>query len=249
MLNWNYRMLVYIVLVSFIVLIVGNRIIMAGDKTDIITMAEELAKEEMLNIEEWSVIAREMNTEITTKKEFKRKVKALQHMYPAFHWNIVWDDRLWKAETSFDQVTDNVTEYIRIVTTEEHNRYITYIIYEVKGHGWEEQHFASLFTTFQTRINHIFQENPSVFSCIKGSVNDNMDTVLAAEMKSLLHLFNAKEIEGVQEENFISTSAYSTSFKQTLPNEEINMQLSLRQDRLGDKTSFVIGTPIITFEY
>ena len=76
-----------------------------------------------------------------------------------------------------------------------------------------------------------------------------MNSVFAIEMERLLNLFKAREVEGVQEKNFSSISAHSTLFTQTITNEEINVQVGLRRDGLGSKTSFVIGTPIITFEY
>ena len=61
----------------------------ARDKMDLVTIADILGKKENLNIEEWSVFAREINNEITTKEEFENKVNALKKKYPEFHWNIV----------------------------------------------------------------------------------------------------------------------------------------------------------------
>ncbi len=248
MFKWNNRVLAYIFLASFIALFVGTSAMQARDKMDVITIVEAL-EEEDLNIEEWSVFARELNTEITTKQEFKNKVSALKKKYPEFHWNMVWDDASWKAEAAYSHVENNVTEFIRIVTTEEHNNYVTYIIYEVKGTKWKEESISFLQTAFQNNMNGLFQENPSVFSCVKGSINGNMNSVFAIEMEKLLNLFKAKKVEGVQEENFASISAHSTLFTQTITNKEINVQVGLRRDGLGSKTSFVIGTPIITFEY
>ena len=156
-----------------------------------------------MNIEEWSVFAREINNEITTKQEFENKVSALKKKYPEFHWNMVWDEAGWKAEAAYSHVENNVTEFIRMVTTEEHNNYVTYIIYEVKGTTMEvKKRFSFLQSAFQNKMNGIFQENPSVFSCVKGSINGNMDSVFAIETERLLNLFKAKEVEGVQRGEF-----------------------------------------------
>jgi len=249
MIKWNNRILAYMALISFMVILVGTHTIAANDKMDIHTIAEVLEKEENLSIEEWSVFAREINNEITTKEEFENKVGTLKKAFPDFHWNIVEEDAVWKAEASLDHVQDNVTEFIRIVTTEEHNNSATYIIYEVKGHQWREEDSSFIQVALQHKIDRIFQENPSVFSCIGGSINGNMDSVLMNETKRLLNLFEAKEVEGVQEKNFSSISAHSRLFSQTITNKAINVQVGLRRDGLGRKTSFVIGTPIITFEY
>lgn len=249
MIKWSNRILAYIALAIFMVIAVGNSTIVARDKMDAITIADVLEKEKNLSIEKWSVFAREINNEITTKKEFENKVSALKKEYPEFHWNVVWDHAVWKAEASLPHIKDNVTEFIRIVTTEEHNNSATYIIYEVKGQQWNKESSTFLQTEFQSKLNYIFQENPTVFSCIGGSINDNMDSVFATEMDRLLNLFEAKKVEGVQEENFSSISAHSRLFTQMITNKEINVQVGIRRDGLGQKTSFVIGTPIITFEY
>jgi hypothetical protein len=248
MFKWNNRILAYIVLASFIALVVGTSTMYARDKMDVITIAEELEADE-LSIEEWSVFARELNTEITTKEEFENKVSNLKREYPEFHWNMTREAASWKVEAVYPHVENNVTEFIRMVTTEEHNHYVTYIIYEVKGTQWREASVSFLQTAFQHNIKKLFQKNPSIFSCVTGSINGNMDSVFAIEMEKLLNLFKAKKIEGVQEENFASVSAHSTLFTQTITDEAINLQVGLRRDGLGSKTRFVIGTPIITFEY
>ena len=249
MTKWNKKMLTYIAFVTVMLIVLGNNMSMAHDQVDLVRIIDVLAKDENLNIEDWSVFAREINTEITTKEEFKRRISSLKKAYPEFHWSIVWDDFVWKAEASLPHVKDHATEYIRMITTEEHNRKFTYIIYEIKGTKWQEKTSFFLATTFKSRTNGIFKEEPSVFSCIKGSISDNMNSVLTIEMNRLLKMFNATEVEGVQEKNFSSISAHSPLFTQTLTNKEINMQLGLRRDGLDQKTNFVIGTPIITFEY
>lgn len=247
MVKWNKRILVYIALAILMVIVSGNHTMQAHDKLDLAIIADILEKEQNLSIEEWSVFAREINNKITTKEEFENKVSALKKEYPEFHWNIVWDEAVWKTEASYTE--NNVTELIRMVTTEEHNNHMTYIIYEVKGHHWESKNSSFLQSVFQHKMNDIFEENPSIFSCVQGSINDNIDSVFATETERLLNMFNAKEVEGVREENFSSISAHSTLFTQTIANEEINVQVGLRRNGLGSRTSFVIGTPIITFEY
>ena len=236
MMKRKNRILAYIALAIVIVVVAGNQTMQARDKLDVVTIADILEKEENLNIEEWSVFAREINNEITTKEEFENKVSALKKEFPEFHWNIAWNEADWKAEAF--HVENDVTELIRMVTTVEHNNRVTYIIYEMKGHQWESKSSSVLQRVFQHKINYIFEENPSIFSCVKGSINDNMDSVFVSETDRLLNLFKAREVEGVREENFSSISAHSTLFTQTIANEEINVQVGLRRDGLGSKDKF-----------
>lgn len=243
----KYRILAYIALGFFITIAAGSHTMQAREKLDVATIADILKKEDDLNIEEWSVFAREINNEITTKEEFEKKVHVIKNQYPEFHWSMAWKEEKWQAEAF--HVTNGVTELIRIMTTEEHNSHVTYIIYEVKGQQWDSKSSSFLELALQQKINYIFEEKPTLFSCVKGSISDNIDSVFANETEKLLNLFKAKEIEGVQEENFSSISAHSSLFTQTIANEKMNVQVGLRRDGLGARTSFVIGTPIITFEY
>ena len=49
---------------------------------DLVTIADILEKEDNLNIEEWSVFAREINNEITTKEEFENKGECFKERVP-----------------------------------------------------------------------------------------------------------------------------------------------------------------------
>jgi hypothetical protein len=78
-----------------------------------------------------------------------------------------------------------------------------------------------------------------------------MNTTLPLTVNHLLTVFQAKEIESLAEKNFISTSANSALFMNTIKSrdKDINLQIGLRTNGLGSKTTLVIGTPIITIEY
>lgn len=248
MYKWNNKMLTYILFSSLLVMVWGNSVSVAKNQLDIVKIAEHLEKEENVNIEKWSVFAREVNNEIATKEDFEREVHALKQKYPEFQWSFADEDDAWKAEATFSHGS-HLTESIRMVTTKEHANIVTYIIYEVKGDKWDKGYPSFLFTTFENRMNGIFLGTPSVFACMEGHISDNMNSALSTRMEKLLQRFKASQIEGVEEENFVSISAHSTLFTQSLTNTDINMQLGLRTDGLGARTSFVIGTPIITFEY
>ena len=82
MMKRKNRILAYIALAIVIVVVAGNQTMQARDKLDVATIADILKKDEKLNIEEWSVFAREINNEITTKEEFENKVSALKNRIP-----------------------------------------------------------------------------------------------------------------------------------------------------------------------
>lgn len=243
------KMLLYIVILGLTVIFIGNSTIVAGSKADVVKLVELLQQDKAINIGNWSVYAREINKEITNKQEFEREVIALKQKYPQFKWYREDGASAQMAEAFFYHVDSGLTESIKLMTTDDESDKVTYVIYEVKGQEWREGYPAYFTSTYQNRVDDIFRGTPSIFSCITGSINDNMNSILNSKTESLLDKFQAREIESVHETNFASISAHSTLFKQPLTKEKLNLQFGLRTEGLGDRTNFVVGTPIITFEY
>jgi hypothetical protein len=239
----------YIAFLGFIGFLFGNSTIVAKSKNDIVTMTDIIQHEKYLNMDEWSVYAREKNTNIRNRNEFQATLLKLQGDYPHFHWNTKEELHGLKASGTFDNAAAGLTESIELVSTLKKSHPVTYIIYEVKGHFWEKRNAAFFENSFQIRLNDIFRGNPSIFSCVKGIFSDNIDTVLTSKTGKLLDLFKAEEIESIKEKDFVSVSAHTDMFARTLSMEKLNLQVGLRTEGLGGKTTFVVGTPIVTFEY
>ncbi|MDQ0218490.1 hypothetical protein ELQ35_03815 [Peribacillus cavernae] len=247
--NKMRKLLPYIALISFIGLMFGNSTIVAKSKADIVTMTELLQHDKNVNIEEWSVYAREKNSEIRNENDLNKAVRKLREVFPRSQWEIEKQGNEWKAHTVFTNVDTGLTESINLMMTHEKTEPVSYIIYEVKGRLWDNRYSSFFENAFQNRIKDIFRGNPSIFSCIKGVFNGNIDTVLSKETARLLDLFQAQEMESIEEKNFKSVSAQTALFDQTFTNEPLNLQLAMRTEGLGEKTAFVVGTPIITIEY
>ena len=63
--------------------------------------------------------------------------------------------------------------------------------------------------------------------------------------------FKRKELEKLEETSFISASAYTPLFQESIEGTSgaMNLQVGIREEGLGGKTTLVVGTPIITIEY
>jgi hypothetical protein len=75
-----------------------------------------------------------------------------------------------------------------------------------------------------------------------------MDKVVPTIASDLMEIFDAKEIEALKEDNFMSVSANSPMFSDSI-GRDMNLQIGIRSEGLGGKTTIVVGTPIITIEY
>ncbi|MBT2683197.1 YwmB family TATA-box binding protein [Bacillus sp. ISL-37] len=227
-------------IIGFIVLQAGNKTTVADADQEIKTLASVLQDENIL-ITGWSIYARETLEE----ENVEALVKELKVQLPDWTWNHR------NGELTAVSNSSEIQEKIKIVSTDTNGPIHTYVMYEVRGQHWNKNTETFLNKNLPGRIFDIFRGNATTFSCIEGEINDKIKSALPVYKTKLLKAFQAEEVEGLEEDSFISTSAVSPLFDNSLSNDhEMNMQLGLRKtDRLGAKTTLVVGTPIITIEY
>jgi hypothetical protein len=235
-------------IIGFIVLQAGNKTTVADAEQEIQTLASVLQDEDIL-ITGWSLYARESLENVNGQEDVKGLVEDLKAKLP--NWTWTGGDGSNHGEIIAVSKSSRFQEKIKIISTDTNGQVHTYILYEVRGQSWNKNTEAFLNKNLPSRIFDIFRGNATTFSCIEGVINDKINSALPVYKSKLLKAFNAKEIEGLEEESFISTSAFSPLFDKSLSSEhDMNMQLGLRKtERLGGKTTIVVGTPIITIEY
>lgn len=221
------------------------------------TGAEDLTKigsvfqAEHILLDEWSFYAREKMTGIQSEQDVKEYAEKLQEKFPNWDWSIKNTSQKWEV-TAVSPTSKHHNEMLQIMATHTKQPVNAYIVYSVSGKEWNEA-IAAEFTTkeFKSRLSDIFREKPTVFSCMKGVFSDKIDTALPTTVRNLLSDFNATEVEALKEETFMSVSANSPMFTGSIENQRdnMNLQIGIRSEGLGGKTTLVVGTPIITIEY
>lgn len=248
----NINKLVILTIICFILMQFGNRPTGATnpqETSDLITLAERLQGKD-IEIDEWTIHAREKLTSVKQSKDLEEYVSNLKKQFPTWVWTESSNQQHWEATAlSPDQSTHQ--ESIKIVSTHTKQSTQAYAIYEIKGKEWTEHTDEFLKSGLSSTFSNIFREKPIIFSCITAEIDDKMRTTLSATMNGLLTAFDAKEIEALNEDSFISVSARSSLFSESLEGNEdsMNIQLALRTQGMGAKTTLVVGTPIITIEY
>jgi hypothetical protein len=209
-------------------------------ETDIEKMASILQRENII-INQWSLYARQ-KLEISGEEQ----KKALMKQYPDLSWDVSGDEKQWEAAVSFSSEKD-VQESIRILSAGTE----TYLVYEVKGSGWSGETEEFLQGTVQETIFDIFHKNVTIFSCLMGEFDDKLNETLGSNVNDLLKAFDAQEVERLEESSFVSATAYTPLFSYAIKgtSKAMNLQVGLREEGLGAKTTLVVGTPIITIEY
>lgn len=236
----------YFLLSGFLLICAGNS--MKASESIYIEL-EQLYKiveeQKHLSIEQWSVIGRE-TTSIESEGQFLQEVEQLKEELPDFEWTISYNSTNLTALGV--RKGDGFKESVSVASTlTDHTD--SYISYEIVGSHMDDKLLQNVTKNINKREKALFQGNTTFFTCIKGHINDNIDKVLTINIENLMKDFQAVEVESVQEENFVSMTANSSLFKQSFVSEQYNLQIAMRNDGMGSTTSFVIGTPIITFEY
>lgn len=204
--------------------------------------------EEKVEIEEWSLHAREKHAKTENLQDVKKYVKSLQKKFPNWNWTIRQDDQKWEA-IGTEESSAQLQESIQVISSLTNHNLQTYTIYEVKGKNWNKAIEKEL-DKFDNKISDIFHQNATFYTCVQGHFDDNMDASVIENANNLKNAFQGKERKTILEQDFVSMDVYSPIFHKTVIKEkEMNLQIGMRTDRLGGKTTFVVGTPIITIEY
>lgn len=126
----------------------------------------------------------------------------------------------------------------------------TYIVFDVSiDRGYKE------LKTERQVIANVLQVEESALnfsSCIIGTYKGKLSS-LEADKKARLALqtINAKKVEGVEDDELKSISAFSSSVGGYIMSGQarVNVQLAVRYSSYDDKTYIWIGTPLIPVEY
>lgn len=196
-------------------------------------------------VKKWTMYSKE-NISIPPGN-FSENVKRFTQQHRLFNWSVEKTANGWKA-AGIREFKDG-TETLQIVSTDTNRQRQSYILYQVQGTG-NSRNWTEVHQYFKKQSFDIFHEYPTIFSCIEGSYDDKMVGVLHLS-DALLNEFNAVPLEQLKEPSFVSVSAYTARWGQTIPAEQgsMNMQIAVRHGGLGENTTVVAGTPIITTEY
>ncbi|MEH7119927.1 YwmB family TATA-box binding protein [Neobacillus vireti] len=228
----------------------SNSSIFPKGADDLAEIGSVLQAEHIL-LDDWSFYAREHLTGMSSMEEVQDYAKKLQQKFPDWKWSVTNTSQKWQV-TAISPTSKHHQEMLQVMSSNTKQPVNAYIVYSVRGSEWNKA-AEGFFTTkkFRNRLSDIFRGEPTVFSCMKGVFSDKMDTALAEKTGRIMSDFNAKEIEALKEENFMSVSASSPMFTGSIDHKlnNMNLQIGLRSEGLGGETTIVVGTPIITIEY
>lgn len=164
--------------------------------------------------------------------------------------NIKWEENWNKSEKQIYAQVKTQEKSISIIATKKNNKesYITVDILENKVY----KSIVDIYTIIENTLNkHVSQLN--INTCISGEYTKKLKIKKYDDiLEKILYNMNAEEIDRVEEENFISITAYSEvlhkNYLEYLGNK-INLNIGMRYSEDDEKTLIYIATPIIKLDY
>jgi hypothetical protein len=184
---------------------------------------------------------------------YLKQAEELERKWPEFQWVVSEDASGHKKMTGMLQRKDiPVTEKVTVITYPQKQHLVSYFIYAVEGLVNTNQNWKDIQTLMDNRTKDSIGGYPKIFSCVTGTYGDKMVVDLYLKANELVQSFSGVSVEGLKEETFVSLSAYTEQWEQAIytgHNHKMNLQVALRTEGMGSKTTVTIGTPIITSEY
>lgn len=211
----------------------------------------EVVDEQNIDVDGWQLYSRKQLNSHSTLDKALEQVMEITKQNSSFSWNSPNENevkRVYKGTLEHPFMTETIS----IVLTTHNQEYLTYLIYEVNGtktirNSWELSSFE-----IKNRLSDLFRGDSKIFTCVTGNVNDKLNLDLYNKADEIIKSLSAITVEELNEETFISLSAYTELWDTKIEtnHKKMNLQVALRKaDGLGGKTTITIGTPIITTEY
>ncbi|MFC7371503.1 YwmB family TATA-box binding protein [Fictibacillus iocasae] len=214
-------------------------------------MAEQLEKRE-IELTEWSLYTRGNLGLIEDFNGYLDTVEKLKSKMPELDWSTkpLKSGGEWKM-SGMKSHGDGSVERLTVIAYPHKKELASYFIYAVEGTHLPESGFKKTEKRFYEKAAKFSSEKLNYFSCMSGITGDKMKFGLYNEAHELVSSFSAVPIEELQEETFVSLSAYTALWDDaiTTAQDKMNLQIAVRTDGLGGRTTVTIGTPIITSEY
>ncbi len=164
--------------------------------------------------------------------------------------NIKWEENSNNNQNQIYAQVDNEGKVISISGVKKSNNE-AYIMVDILDNKVYKS-IVDIYTILENILGK-YSDNVDINTCISGEYSkklqiSNYDDIF----KKILYNMNAREIDRVEEENFVSITAYSKILKDNYLEyfgHKINLNIGMRYSEDDEKTIIYIATPIIKLDY
>lgn len=164
--------------------------------------------------------------------------------------NMKWEENWNNSQNQIYAQVQNEEKHISIsgIKKNDEEAYIMVDILENKVY----KNIVDIYTILENTLNKYVQK-VDINTCISGEYTKKLQMNKCDDIfQEILYNMNAKEIDRVEEENFISITAYSKTLKDNYLEylgDKINLNIGMRYSEDDEKTIIYIATPIIKLDY
>lgn len=204
------------------------------------------------HLEKWRVQAKDSQSFISDRSGYQAYVNRIHSLADGFAWTVPVDEgsRMVIKGTKSSSFA-HIDETITLLTHITNGKYETKMTYEMSSSHWQAHRINDIFSHFLTQSSELFLKTPAFFTCATGKFSDKMEVVLSEKARNIMRLLRANYVESLEEESFVSLSAYAKRWDASIAtnHKKMNLQIALRDEGLNKPTRVLIGTPILTAEY
>lgn len=206
----------------------------------------KIAVQNNINVNTWTMYIKEPIKQFTTMSDLDKSVSTFMKTEKDFTWSKKQAEKdHFKIEGKKESANLELEEKVLIIIYSQNGKYNLSITYDIKG-NWNESKWPAIFNMYKNKI-----ENYSTFYTVQGTAN--IEQSLYNEASHLLADFSGAEVQSLNENNFVSLSAYTKRWENKLPlgdNQYMNLHIAYRvTSESTNKVKVTIGSPIITSEY
>jgi len=206
------------------------------------------AKYEYANINAWAKISNDFTSFYKINEYVEITIKNMNINKQKTKISRIEENNFRQVQVEYTENTRHIN--IAVQSLKNGSKSETYMVideYLINGYDNALKEKALINNSFK-----ILKLKPKVTVCFvgtfKGKLNKEKNSSI---VKLVLDKLHAQKVEGMEDENIISVSAYSSKLKEyiKLGSEKINLNVAIRYSSFDDKTYLWVATPIIAIEY
>jgi len=161
-----------------------------------------------------------------------------------------WEEK-WGENEKQIYIQSNISDKSISIIGIKKNSSESYIIIDILDNKLYKN-IVDIYTIIETSL-HKYSNTVDISTCISGEISKKLQFSKCDDiLQEILYNMNAKEIDRIEDETFISITAYSKlldeNYLEYLGNK-INLNIGMRYSEDEDKTLLYIATPIIKLDY
>jgi hypothetical protein len=204
----------------------------------------DVVENKNIEIKSWSAYSKEENIIMGSANEIEKLIEDIKKENAHFEWiNEDVQNGHYRKVVGKSANADTLNERIVITSYESAGKQSISVTRQIIGKKWNAD--------IQEQVSEKVQSD-SIYFTVRGTLKEVENHDLENAAKDLVAAFSGEVKEGLTESDFVSLSAYNKNWDLGIAinqEDDINLQVGVRNSGQSDSVNVTIGTPIITTEY